>query len=94
MSLYFNDGRGEFSAETTQEVVGAQSLVPIDLDGDGLLDLATADWELKTVSFLLNRAGGNFSAPVHLALAEMPRLVLSGDLDEDGDGDLIAAALT
>ena len=89
-----NDGTGSFSGGST---IGVGSL-PFniqtgDVDGDGDLDLLTANWGAAstTVSIRLNNGDGTFSGGSDPVLASRPRWVSLGDLDGDGDLDLMTA---
>src|SRR5688572_4063308 len=62
-----------------------------DLDGDGALDLATANQASNSVSVLLGNGQGAFGAAVSYAVGQDPRSVAIGDLDRDGALDLVAA---
>ena len=62
------------------------SVVAGDLDGDGDVDLATAEVEI-----LLNNGDGTFGPAVEYELRSAPRSVVAGDLDGDGDLDMAVA---
>ena len=62
-----------------------------DLDGDGDLDLATANGAADTVSVLRNRSDGTFEAHVEYGVEIGPCSVVLRDLDRDGDLDLAVA---
>ncbi|MBN1441940.1 MAG: VCBS repeat-containing protein [Planctomycetes bacterium] len=67
-----------------------------DLDGDGQLDLMAANLEVHSVSAYVQRPSPvTFSPPVHLGVTsfkELKRHVLAGDLDRDGDLDIVSTS--
>ena len=66
------------------------SLVIGDLNGDGALDLATADRDDGKVSVLLySNSIGGFAAIKDVNVGSEPRFVDVGDLDGDGDLDIV-----
>ena len=80
--LIRNDGKGNLSP--TRLPVGSQPmerLVPVDIDGDGDLDLTT-----DAVSVYRNRGGMVFDAPSPVADACCG--LAAGDVDGDGDTDI------
>ncbi|WP_324678543.1 FG-GAP-like repeat-containing protein [Hymenobacter sp. GOD-10R] len=78
----FFSGGGEVSTGRS-----SQSIALGDVDKDGDLDLATADYGGNTVSIRLNAGGGNFLAGPTLSGADMPTGIILADLDGDGDLD-------
>lgn len=66
-----------------------------DLDGNGTLDLAVINrlgpFVDGTVSLLFNLGDGTFKEPVVLDTGFMPEAVVIGDLNGDGDSDLVVA---
>jgi pimeloyl-ACP methyl ester carboxylesterase len=62
------------------------SVVAGDLDGDGDIDLATADWG-SSVSILPNRGDGTFD-PAWTYPGPQSNDIAAADFDEDGDVDL------
>jgi hypothetical protein len=65
-----------------------------DLDGDGVLDLVTANQDSDSdqdVSVLLGRANGGFDAALHFGACQNPHYVAVGDFDGDGVPDLTVA---
>jgi hypothetical protein len=62
-----------------------------DLNGDGWLDLTTANLSSADVSVLLNNGDGTYAAAVHYATDRYPLSVAVGDLNGDGWLDLAVA---
>jgi hypothetical protein len=65
----------------------------LDADGDGHLDIATANRSSNDVSVLLGDGTGGFSSAQHTAVGTGPSALVTLDLDEDGGPDLAVAAL-
>ena len=86
------DGSGTFAPHSVYAVgEDPSSVFSADLDGDGDLDLATANAFFGDVSVLLNNGDGTFAPHSVYAVGEDPYSVFSADLDGDGDLDLAAA---
>lgn len=73
--------------------VGTQpiDIITADFNGDGILDLATANSGANTVSVLLGTATGTFGAASPLTVGDDPYALLAADLDGDGKLDLAVA---
>ncbi len=72
VNLFLGNGGGKFSRTSTIPLasggaLGSKDVVIVDLDRDGLLDIASANTNATTVSILINdafqRGTGNFAAP-------------------------------
>jgi hypothetical protein len=74
-----------------QAAIGPESVAIGDLNGDGQLDLATANRNVNNVSVLLGDGTGSFGMPTNFQVGSGPRSVALGDLDGDGDLDLAVA---
>jgi len=66
------------------------SVLGCDLDSDGRTDLVSAMLSDHKVRVHFNRGGWNFSASD--CPAEYPIAIATGDLDSDGDGDIVVGA--
>ncbi len=95
--LMLNEGTGTFSQPSRLFYAGpgAGRLYGNDLNGDGWVDLATANVWGCGISVLLNDGAGGFNPPVAYGIGlspcmEGPRRLNGSDLDGDGDIDLIA----
>lgn len=86
-----NNGDATFAA-AVNFAVGSDpnSIFSADLDGDGDIDLATANLS-GSVSVLLNYGDGSFSSATDFGAQAMTEAVYGADLDGDGDIDLVAA---
>lgn len=92
LSLFLNDGSGGLSTWVTLDGVGrgAQKLVVADLTDDELADLVTGD--VAGVSVRLNQGEGAFAPPVPLVADRVNTASIgSGDVDGDGDVDIVAS---
>jgi hypothetical protein len=70
---------------------GPAQMVVADFNGDGLLDLATANFDDSTVSILLGQGGGSFCEAVHYPVGAYPDSLAVGDFNCDGVLDLVTA---
>ena len=101
VSLRLNDGTGRFTAPATNPNIAVSNepnhLTLGDIDGDGDLDLITANSNFgNNVSVRLNSGlnSGNFVAPAvnpNPLAGQSPGFVALGDLDGDGDLDLVVS---
>ena len=81
-----------FGAATNFEVGTAPHSVAVaDLNGDGKLDLTTANYFSNTVSVLLGNGDGTFGTAANFAVGDSPTFVAVADLNGDGKLDLATA---
>jgi FG-GAP-like repeat len=67
------------------------ALVIADVDGDGELDLVTANEDADSVSVLLNRGDGSFRSKVDFGAGKSPDALALADLNGDGRQDVVTA---
>jgi FG-GAP-like repeat/Cep192 domain 4 len=79
-------GRADFPTGATPI-----SVVTGDLNGDGIVDLVTANSSDNTISVLLGKADGTFNPKVDYMTGTGPALVAIGDFNGDGNLDLAVA---
>lgn len=88
-------GDGSFGTQTTIGVgTDPRSLVSGDFNGDGRLDIATANYGSNNVSVLLGNGTGGFGAASTVALASgalQPIRIASQDVNGDGKLDLVTS---
>ncbi|HNI11868.1 MAG TPA: FG-GAP-like repeat-containing protein, partial [bacterium] len=68
-----------------------RSVYAADFDGDGDMDIATANGGSSNVSIRLNDGAGNFSGSTDVAVASGAFSVYAADFDGDGDVDVATA---
>jgi hypothetical protein len=64
------------------------SVASADFNGDGVLDLVSADQSDNTVSVVLGNSDGSFTPPVSYPTGPAPTAVVAGDFNGDGNLDL------
>ncbi|MDR3457245.1 MAG: VCBS repeat-containing protein [Verrucomicrobiae bacterium] len=94
--VFTNDGGGIFVSNTMLAVgTNPVSVVAADLNGDGLMDLVTANAgalpNYHTVSILTNNGDGNFVSNATINVGSGPLCVIAADVNGDGKVDLITA---
>lgn len=94
VSVLRNNGNGTFAPAVNYPVGSFPIEVVLgDFDRDGDLDIATSNLRSNNVSVLLNRGNGTFVAsvqyPVGIPGATLTQALAGGDVDTDGDLDLV-----
>ena len=85
---------GTFGSQNViTNVLGAYGVFSTDIDGDGDNDLLSAGFDASRVSWHQNDGSGNFSQAWNSTTvrADGARGVFAGDVDGDGDLDILAA---
>ncbi|OUJ67422.1 FG-GAP-like repeat-containing protein, partial [Hymenobacter crusticola] len=100
VSIRLNNGQGSFTAVPDVSVNdGALNLAVGDVNGDGYLDVLTANSPLRpgTVSVLINNGTGTSFTPgggeALIYIANRPFDIKLGDVDNDGDLDVVTSNL-
>jgi len=92
VAILLNHGDGTFGPILDIPTTGGPIAVcVVDLDGDGDLDLATANDVFGDVSVLFNNGDSTFSPGADYPVGPWPLAICSADLDGDGDADLATA---
>ncbi|WP_210513857.1 FG-GAP-like repeat-containing protein [Hymenobacter terricola] len=94
ISVRLNNGSGTFLTPAANAEVGVgtnpEHVALADVNGDGYLDLLSADQNSNGVSIRLNNGSGVFAAPAtnaQVSVGSQPSGLAVGDLDGDGDMD-------
>jgi FG-GAP-like repeat len=95
VGVLLNKGNGTFKASVPYLAGGtnnAQAIAVGDVDGDGRLDLAVANYNTDSVSILLGTGSGTFhTAVAYPTGAGNPQALALGDVNGDGKLDLVVA---
>src|SRR5262249_44441071 len=94
VSIRLGNGDGTFKPAPKQEVVvGPQpeSVRIGDFNGDGIPDLAVANWRSNTVTILLGNGDGTFEESATIDVGLGPVSIAVEDFDRDGKQDLAVA---
>jgi hypothetical protein len=86
------DGRFASPIHHSANDTGMTSVAAADFNGDGKLDVVTADPGAGSVSVLLGNANGTLSAPFDHTAGSSPTVVAVGDFNGDGRTDVAAAS--
>ncbi len=99
LTVFINDGHGNFALESTIPVVSPSALVAADFNADGTIDLAVAGMQTNyqaAVSIFLNDGHGNFTSNSVVEIGNNGQLgyvssMAAADFSGDGKMDLAVA---
>jgi len=95
VAVLLGNGDGTFRTYATYETGSApEFVVTADVNGDGILDLITANEVSETVSVLLGKGDGTFQPHVDYGVGKAPLALAVGDLSGDGKPDLAVVNLS
>jgi hypothetical protein len=87
-----NNGSGGFGTNATLTVgTGVIDVVAADVNGDGYVDLVSANRAANTLTVLTNNGSGGFGFSATLTVGNGPSCVVAADVNGDGKLDLICA---
>ncbi len=90
LSIFPGKGDGTFGVPVTTNIA-ASSMTTGDVNGDGRLDIALADFYGQDAIVLIGKGDGTFQAPLSYPVAGYPTQVVLGDFNGDGKPDLALA---
>ena len=70
---------------------GPVSLVAVDINSDGKLDIATANQNSNNISILIGSGAGSFASAVYIAVSSGPVDITAADFNGDGKIDIATA---
>ena len=94
VSVLLGNGDGTFNQAQSSPAptgTGPTSVAIGDFNGDGKLDLVTADKSINSISVLLGNGDGTFQSHTEYATGRNPVQVVVGDFNNDGKPDVAAA---
>jgi hypothetical protein len=90
ISVLLGNGNGTFQTAVAYDTGSRpESIAVADFNGDGLPDMAAADFNAAEVSVLLGSGNGVFGKAVNYAVGSGPVSIATADFNGDGKADLV-----
>lgn len=80
VAVFLWNGSGYTAAPTIDVQLQPSQVVAVNLDGDGVLDLAVANTASSSVSIALGAGNGTFAAANHVTVGSLPRALAAAPL--------------
>lgn len=94
VALYVGLGNGRFEVSENSVPGGgrSRSIVSVDVDSDGALDLVTSNSSSEDISVFFGNGDGTFRPSIRSPTGGgVPRAILSADFDDDSNPDIATA---
>ena len=92
LTVLTNNGSGIFGSHGTYSVgYNPDCVIAADVNGDGRVDLISANYHDSTLTVLTNNGSGKFSVPTPHTALTLSLTVAAADVNGDGKMDLISA---
>ncbi len=90
VSVLLGDGTGQLQSHKTYPVaIGTRGITVLDLNGDGALDIVTANRESNNMAKLINKGDGTFfNSTIFNANTDRETACVTADFNEDGIMDV------
>ena len=90
LTLHLNNGDGTFAAAAPFDGgLQERAVAAADADNDGWIDLFVADFS-GAIHLLLSDGAGGYQQSATVAVPNTPWMIVSGDVDNDGNADAVA----
>lgn len=95
VQILWGKGKGEFkSGELYRAGKQPLTIVNIDANGDGYMDLVTSSNSLHALTAVMNNGDGTFKSHKDFSAGEFPKFVVADDFTGDGFPDLAVSNAT